>query len=182
MKMRSTVFLVMPILLCTMSVMAGDSQPPRVQGRVVELTDARGFDQLTILTTGGERMQVRLGEAGTCRGLVSSGDQVRLRLVVEKSVDGASLAMGMKVRRTGASYRFRNGAGDMNQQWTQTRARDGSCGGTPGDGCQNPKCPGAGSGGQGGGQRGGGGSRGGGSGGGGGGARGGGGGSCGGGR
>lgn len=171
MKMKCTVLWALPILLCTMSVMAGDSQPPRVQGRVVELTDARGFDQLTILTTSGERMQVRLGQTGTCSNLVISGDRVRLRLLDEKTEDGASLAMGMKVRRTGAFYRFRNGAGDMNQQWSQTRARDGSCGGTPGDGCQNPKCPGDGSGGQ----RGRGGSRGGGSGG----ARGGGGGTCG---
>ena len=117
-------------------------------------------------------MQVRLGKAGTCRGLVLDGDQVRLDLLDGIEKDGIPLARGMRVRRTGASYTFRNGAGEMNQQWTRTRARDGSCGGIPGDGCPNPKCPGTGSGGGhrggigGGGRGGGGGSRGGGGGGG----------------
>lgn len=176
MKTRTAALWILTLAICAATAMAGDSQAPSIQGRVVELTDAQGFDQLTILTTGGQRMQVRLGEAGTCRGLVLDGDQVRLDLLDGMEKDGIPLARGMRVRRTGASYMFRNRAGDMNQQWTRTRARDGSCGGVPGDGIQNPKCPGTGSGG---GQRGGnGGSRGGGGGNGGGGG----GGSCGGGR
>lgn len=161
MNTKSATSLILPIVLCAImalcsaTAMAADGQTPTVQGRVMELTTAQGFDHLTILTQRGEMMRVRLGIAGSCSGLVTNGDQVRIRLLDETQVSGARLAMGMKVRRTGASYMFRNGAGEMNQQWTRTRNRDGSCGRMPGDGCpQNPQCPGDGSG-RGGGSRGG---------------------------
>ncbi len=135
------------MVLCSTAAMAIDDQPPAIQGRVVELSDAQGFDHLTILTPRGEMMRFRLGEAGTSRGLLLEGDQVRICPVDGTPVDGARLARGMKVRRTGASYMYRNGAGDMNQQWIRTRARDGSCTGTPGAGCpRDPQCPGGGGG------------------------------------
>jgi hypothetical protein len=126
---------ILAMVLCSTAAMAIDDQPPAIQGRVVELTDAQGFDHLTILTPRGEMMRFRLGEAGTSRSLLLDGDQVRICPVDGTPVDGARLARGIKVRRTGAWYSYRNRAGDMNQQWVRTRARDGSCGGTPGAGC-----------------------------------------------
>jgi len=163
MNTKSATSLILPIVLCAImalcpvTAMAADGQTPTIQGRVMELTSAQGFDQLTILTAQGEMMRFRLGMAGTCRGLVTNGDQVRISLLDETQMGGARLAMGMKVRRTGASHMFRNGAGEMNQQWARTRTRDGSCGRMPGEGCpQSPQCPGDGRG-RGGGPRGGGG-------------------------
>jgi hypothetical protein len=132
---------VLIMILGSTMALANQDRPLTFQGRVLGLTDVQGFEHLTILTPRGERMQFRLGEAGTCRGLLLEGDQVRIRPLEGMEQGGISLARKMKIRRTGASYMFRNSAGDMNEQW-RTRAPIGSCGLTPGDGCpRDPQCP-----------------------------------------
>lgn len=148
MNIRRAALLIPLMVLCTTMVPAALALPGTISGEVLEIQDDLGFDQLTILTLGGESMRVHLGEAGSCRGLVAAGDQVRICLMDGMLASGARQAMSMKVRRTGASYMFRNGAGQMNKQWARSRARDGSCGRIPGERCpSNPQCPGGGIGG-----------------------------------
>lgn len=127
---------VLIMILGSTLALATDDRPPTFQGRVLGMAHVQGFDHLTILTPGGETMRFRLGQAGTCRNFLMDGDQVRIRPTARMPLDGSPLlARNMKVRRTGASYTFRNSDGEMNQKWRKTRARDGSCGRTPGDGC-----------------------------------------------
>jgi len=141
MNIRIPLSWIMAMLLGTVLAMSADDPTRTIQGRVVELDDEQGFDQLTLRTSGGELKRFRLGQAGTCAGLVLDGDQVRICPMDSTTVDGARLVKKMKVRRSGAMYTFRNEAGEMNRRWVRTRARDASCGRTPGDRCpRDPRC------------------------------------------
>jgi hypothetical protein len=114
--------------------LARDDRETAVKGRVIEFTEVDGFDQLTIARKDGSRMAVRLGRAGTCRNAVTAGDRVRIRLAGDCPAGGVPQARGMRVRRTGASYEFRNGTAAMTGHRDQDRLRDGSCTGAGGRG------------------------------------------------
>lgn len=114
--------------------LALDDRDTAVKGRVIELAEVDGFDQLTIARNDGSRMAIRLGRAGTCSNAVTAGDRVRIRLAGDCPAGGVPQARGMRVRRTGASYEFRNGTASMTGQRNQDRLRDGSCTGAGGRG------------------------------------------------
>ncbi|MBD3868391.1 MAG: hypothetical protein IFK94_09725 [Acidobacteria bacterium] len=139
MKKQLMIAAVLLLVFSLAPAMAQEGEPTEVKGEVIQVqlqqrlqTGNQGeFDHLMIQTREGVQMRVRLGEGGSCEGMVAEGDQVRLRLMAGGPVDGAYQARTMKVRRTGESYQFRNEAGDMVQIRAQTRAQDGT-----GDGVQ----------------------------------------------
>ena len=139
MKKQALMTAILLLAFCLIPAMAQEGEPTDVKGEVVQVqiqqrqqTGNHGeFDHLMIQTREGAQMRVRLGEGGSCEGMVAEGDQVRLRLMAGGPVDGAFQARNMKVRRTGESYQFRNEAGDLVRVRTRTRSQDGT-----GDGIQ----------------------------------------------
>jgi len=126
----STLLLISSATLST----AASQDEVTVKGEVVQVqqrvrTENDGeFDQLKIRTRQGQEMRLQMGKAEGCPGCVQVGDQIRAR--VRSSADGqAAQVQSMKVRRNGSmqSYRLQNG--ELTQNESRVRARDGSCAG-----------------------------------------------------
>jgi hypothetical protein len=125
----------------------------RVEGQVVEVREqvrvdgAEASDELTIRTRQGEELRLRVGAAGTCTDCVRAGDRVRVRLMAGPDPGGAFQVRTMKVRRTGATYRYCNRSGEplgVQERWRhrqegatgsqQSGARQGQAAGRRGGG------------------------------------------------
>lgn len=125
------------IALSTSPMMAAKGKV-KVKGEVLAIEQQSGgangpaYDVMTVRTRQGDKVQLRLGEAGTCGDCARVGDQVRVRTDQRSGsgfADGQGRAVrvrSLEVRRDGQAMRFQNQDGNLVRTRTQSRLEDGS--------------------------------------------------------
>jgi len=124
--------LALPVALLLGGGVSAQDPPSTVEGEVVQvMQQARtgepgGLDAVMIRTREGERTRLLLGAPGSCEGCVQVGDRVRARLSKSGSTADGYAVRSMRVERTGAKTRFRDGSGQLLQARSRDQNRDRS--------------------------------------------------------